>query len=289
MRRRLTEGGRLILFTAMFLSMAMSSTADVPPTISTSVTVRVVASHAMALGDNVGGAAVTIRDAETGAVLASGRQAGPSGDSKTIMQTPHLQTEPIYSVRESASFTAELQLAKPTLVEVIGEGPLKFAHAMRRASKTVLLYPGKAINGDGIVLELNGLLVNIEAPGPDRPLGIGDEGIIRATVRMLCGCIVEPFGIWESRKMDLYGELRLGEKVIQQIDLYHQGPKGLFTGNFQIPRWLNGKTEISLRVVASDAEGVNVGFDEVTYPLVPWEQSRDATGREIPPITTPTP
>ena len=31
----------------------------------------------------------------------------------------------------------------------------------------------------------------------------------------------------------------------------------------------------------------NVGVDEVTYTLVPWEQSRDATGREIPAITPP--
>ena len=64
-------------------------------------------------------------------------------------------------------------------------------------------------------------------------------------------------------------------------------PKGLFTGNFKIPRSLKGEKSISLRVVAADAEDVNVGFDEVTYPLVPWEQSRDATGREIPPIIQP--
>jgi hypothetical protein len=273
---------------AIMLLMAVPSSADISPTISTSVVVRVVASHAMALGDNVGGAAVTIRDAETGAILAAGRQSGPSGDPRVIMQTPHLQNEPVYSVRESASFTADLQLAKPILVEIVGEGPLKFPQAMRRASKTVLLYPGKGITGDGIILELNGLLVNIEAPGTDRPLGIGDEGTVHATVKMLCGCIVEPFGNWDSRKMDLYGELRLGEKVIQRIDLYHKGPKGLFTGAFQIPRSLKGEQAISLRVVAADADAANVGMDEVTYPLVPWEQSRDATGREIPPITQPT-
>lgn len=282
MRRQFING--LIHSSAIMLLLAVPSSADISPTISTSVVVRVVASHAMALGDNVGGAAVTIRDAETGAILAAGRQSGPSGDPRVIMQTPHLQNEPVYSVRESASFTADLQLAKPLLVEIVGEGPLKFPRAMRRASKTVLLYPGKGITGDGIILELNGLLVNIEAPGADRPLGIGDEGTVHATVKMLCGCIVEPFGVWDSRKMDLYGELRLGEKVVQRIDLYHQGPKGLFTGAFQIPRSLKGEQAISLRVVAADADAANVGMDEMTYPLVPWEQSRDATGREIPPI-----
>jgi hypothetical protein len=61
----------------------------------------------------------------------------------------------------------------------------------------------------------------------------------------------------------------------------------LFTGAFQIPRSLKGEQSISLRLVAADADAANVGMDEVTYPLVPWEQSRDATGREIAPITPP--
>src|SRR5207245_6892634 len=114
----------------------------------------------------------------------------------------------------------------------------------------------------------------------ERTLVSGDDGTEIATVKMLCVCLFELFGIWESRKMDLYGELRLGEKFIQRIDLYHQA-KGLFTGNFKIPRSLKGEKSISLRVVAADAEDVNVGFDEVTFALVRWEQSRVATGRAI--------
>src|SRR5207253_8967426 len=110
----------------------------------------VVANHAMALGDSVGGATVTITEVETGAILAFGTQTGASGDPRIIMQTPRLQGEQIFSVKESAAFTAELRLTKPTLVEITGEGPLNYPHAKRRASKTVLLYPGKAVTGDGI-------------------------------------------------------------------------------------------------------------------------------------------
>ena len=228
--------------------------------------------------------AVHVDQQPTGAVLASGTQTGTGGDLRSIMQTPRMQTEQIYSVKTSAAFTANLHLTKPTLVEITGEGPLKFPHAKRRTSKTVLLYPGKHVTGDGIVLELNGLIVQIEAPPKDRPLGVGDGGTLRATVKMLCDCIVEPFGNWDSRKMDLYGELRVGNRVIVKVDLYHQGPKGLFLGNYVIPRSLQGQEHLTLRVVAADAEGLNVGYDEFTYPLVPWEQSRDATGREIPPV-----
>jgi len=253
---------------------------DVP----TTVVVRVVGSHAMALGDTVGGAAVTIRDAETGAVLASGTQTGSSGDLRSIMQTPREHIEQIYSVKGEASFTATLHLTKPTLVEVTGEGPLKFPRAKRRASKTVLLYPGKHVTGDGIILVLYGLIVRIESPTPDRPLGIGDGVTVRATVNMMCDCVVEPFGNWDSRKMELYGEVRNSETVIGRVEFFHQGPKGLFQGEYTIPRSLKGKDRLTLRVVASDKEGMNIGYDESTYHLVPWEQSRDATGREIPPI-----
>jgi len=257
--------------------------AEAPPQgVATTVVVRVVGNHAMVLGDTVGGAAVTIRDAETGAVLASGTQTGSTGDLRSIMQTPHEHIEQIYSVKGAASFTATLYLTKPTLVEVTGEGPLKFPRAKRRASKTVLLYPGKHVTGDGIVLVLYGLLVRIESPSPDRPLGIGDGVTVRATINMMCDCIVEPFGNWDSRKMELFGEVRNGDTVIGRVEFFHQGPTGLFQGDYTIPRSLKGKDRLTLRVVASDKEGMNVGYDEIIYHLVPWEQSRDATGREIP-------
>jgi hypothetical protein len=269
----------------LILSEGGLQAADVTPQgVATTVVVRVVGNHAMALGDSVGGATVTIREAETGTVLASGTQTGSTGDLRSIMQTPREHTEQIYSAKGAASFTATLHLTRPTVVEVTGEGPLKFPRAKRRASKTVLLYPGKNVTGDGIVLVLYGLIVRIESPTPDRPLGIGDGVTVRATVNMMCDCVVEPFGNWDSRKMELYGEVRNDNTVIGRVEFFHQGPKGLFQGEYTIPRSLKGKDRLTLRVVASDKEGMNVGYDEITYHLVPWEQSRDATGREIPPI-----
>jgi hypothetical protein len=270
---------------SLLLGLVGAWAADAPsPGIPTTVVVRVVGNRAMVLSDAVGGAAVTIKDLETGAVLAAGVQTGSGGDLRSIMMTPRQQVEQIYSLKGSASFTATLSLTKPTLVEITGEGPLKYPRAKRRASKTVLLYPGKHVNGDGIVLDINGLIVQIVSPTPDQPLGIGDGVTIRTTVNMMCECIVEPFGNWDSRKMELYGEVRVDDKVIGHMEFYHQGPKGLFQGDYTIPKWLKGKDRLTLRVVASDAEGINVGYDEIAYHLVPWEQSRDATGRDIPPI-----
>ena len=283
MVRRFGSAIGAVLVLALGTESATAAEAPLQGVVTT-VVVRVVGNHAMALGDTVGGAVVTIRDVETGAILASGTQTGSTGDVRSVMQTPREHIEQIYSLKGAAAFTATLHLTKPTLVEITGEGPLKFPQARRRTSKTVLLYPGMHVTEDGIVLDLNGLIVQIEAPPKDRPLGVGDGETIHATVKMLCDCVVEPFGNWDSRKMQMYGEMRIGNRVIAKIDLYHQGPRGLFLGNFVIPRSLQGQAHLTLRLVASDSQGINVGYDEITYHLVPWEQSRDATGREIPPI-----
>src|SRR6476620_132988 len=55
--------------------------------IPTTITVRVIAKGGKFLGDDIGGAQVTIRDAQTGELLASGTTQGGSGNTAEIMQT----------------------------------------------------------------------------------------------------------------------------------------------------------------------------------------------------------
>ena len=65
----------------------------------TTVLVRVVAHRSLVLGNDVGGARVTITDVASGQLLASGLQQGEPGDQNQIMRTPHLMDEPVYSGR----------------------------------------------------------------------------------------------------------------------------------------------------------------------------------------------
>src|SRR3989442_1665388 len=152
------------------------------------------------------------------------------------------------------------------MVRVVGNRAMVLGDAVGGAAVTIK----DLVTGAGIVLDINGLIVQIVSPTPDRPLGIGDGVTIRTTVNMMCDCIVEPFGNWDSRMMELYGEVRVDDTVIGHVEFFHQGPKGIFQGDYTIPKWLKGKDRLTLRVVASDAEGINVGYDEITYPLVPW-------------------
>jgi len=76
---------------SVFFGLVVALAADAPsPGIPTTVVVRVVGNRAMVLGDAVGGAAVTIKDMATGAVLASGVQTGSGGDLRSHVGHYHV-------------------------------------------------------------------------------------------------------------------------------------------------------------------------------------------------------
>ena len=182
----------------------------------------------MVLGREVGSARVTITDVATKQILATGIQQGEAGDQNQIMRTPRLMEEPHYSSRPAAAFTATFDLLHPTLVEVTAEGPLAYPASSQRASTTVWLVPGQDTTNDGIVLHLYGYIVQIEHPKSGEPLIAKDDVILRASVRTLSGALVRPHGDWDSRKIHIYGELMIGERVLERLQLfYNQRPSAL--------------------------------------------------------------
>ena len=123
---------------------------------ATRVVVLVLASGGKFVGDDIGGALVTIRDARSGEVLASGRTRGGSGP-------PYLPTVEVTRLEElpeedAGRFEATLPLDGPRLVEVIAEGPLAAQAAAARATTTVWLLPGAtAADANRVVVTLHGL------------------------------------------------------------------------------------------------------------------------------------
>ncbi len=235
---------------------------------STIVLVRVVAHGAMVLGREVGGARVTITEVASGQILATGMQQGEAGDQNQIMRTPHLMEEPIYSSRPSAAFTTTLQLQKPTLVEISAEGPLAFPAALRRTSKTLLLTPGQDLTQDGIVLHLYGYLVQIERPKPRDALIAKDDVKLRASVRTLSGSLVRPHGDWDSRKIRIYGEVLIGDRVIERLQMFYDEGSRTFEAPFFVPPSKEVPDGITLRVIATDLSTGNSGMDQANYPVL---------------------
>lgn len=234
----------------------------------TAILVRVVAHGAMVLGREVGGARVTITDVETKQILAIGLQLGESGDQNQIMRTPHLMEEPLYSSRASAAFTTTLELSRPTLVEIAAEGPLGYPASMRRASTTALLIPGQNLTGDGIVIELYGYIIQIKNPKPGESLIAKDDVKLRASVRTLSGALVRPHGDWDSRKIQIYGEVLVGERIIERLQMFYSSDTASFEAPFFVPVHTDAPDGVTLRVTAADPRTGNISQAQASYPVL---------------------
>lgn len=222
----------------------------------TKVVVRVVAHDAKLIGSGVGGARVTIRDASTGEVLAKGVQEGGTGSTEKIMETPRERGDTVYATPDAAAFTATLDLEGPTQVEIAAEGPLGTPHAVQRATRTVLLLPGRDVVGEGVVLELHGFTVVVEAPPADAPLSGDATIVVRATVQMLCGCPLTPGGMWDANRADIRARLLRDGEVVQEAPLRYSGLPSIFTGRLRPA----GPGDFELVVLAADEERGNFGM-----------------------------
>jgi hypothetical protein len=234
----------------------------------TTILVRVVGHGAMVLGREVGGARVTITDVATRQILATGLQQGEAGDQNQIMRTPRLMEEPHYSSRPAAAFIATFDLLHPTLVEIAAEGPLAYPASSQRASTTLWLIPGQDTTNDGIVLHLYGYIVQIEQPKSGEPLIAKDDVILRASIRTLSGTLVRPHGDWDSRKIHLYGELMIGEQVLERLQLFYNHDRACFEAPFFVPLPKDAPNGITLRIVAADPAGGNFSIGQAQYPVL---------------------
>jgi hypothetical protein len=160
--------------------------------VSTKVCVRVIARDGKFLGDDVGGASITIRDAHTKELLAKGTTSGSSGLNGPggVMCASLRRGEPI-ATTSASSYTADLKLESPRRIEIIAYGPLGLPGSANTVSATQWVYPGKDIlEGDGFLLELPGLIVQIVSPStsyPAKSIAVS----IQAHVAMMCGCPID--------------------------------------------------------------------------------------------------
>jgi len=172
----------LLLAGMIFSTAPFSFAADQIPT---KIIVRVISKDAKVIGSGVGGALVRIKNLETGEVLAQGKQEGGTGDTDLIMVQPRQRGEAVYGTPSAALFQAEIPLSKPTPVEIYAEAPLGHLQAIQKGTKTLMLIPGKHILGEGVLIELDGLIVSILEPAPAAGLNGGRKVTVKADVRML--------------------------------------------------------------------------------------------------------
>lgn len=249
-RSRTVRYATVLAFLAVPLAAQFASAQPIP----TKLLVRVLAHDAKIIGSGVGGAKITVRDARTGAVLATGVQEGGTGNTDVIMRTPWTRGAPLFDVEGTGSWSTTLDLAEPTLVDVVAEGPMGFEETAQRGSKTLLMVPGRDVVGEGLVVELNGFTVVIEAP--EAGAAAGRTLDVRAKVTMLCGCPTEPGGLWDSDRFEVLARLMRDGAVVAEAELSFAGETSFYSGGLTPP----GPGQYELQVLALDPARANNGM-----------------------------
>ena len=232
---------------------------------TTKILVRVTSDDAKIIGSGVGGARVTIRDFQTGAILAEGIQEGSTGNTSAIMVTPRERGATVYGTDGAAGYLATLELSQPTMIEITAEGPLGTPHAIQRASKTMLAVPGRDVLGEGVLIELIGFTVELRSPAVDASLAAGTSFTVSVSVTMLCGCPTEPGGMWNADDIDVLVRVLDGGKEVATQPLSFAGTTSTYATQLTVSQ--TGLLE--LQVLALNDDTGNFGMASRTVVVKP--------------------
>lgn len=232
----------------------------------TNVTVRVISKGAKFIGTSMG-VLVTLRDAETGELLARGTTVGGTGDTDGIMKQERRRGGIPLATDDAAKFSATLELDEPRLVEVSAFGPLAQRQSANRVSAVQWLVPGRHVTGgDGWLLEMPGFVVDVLAPPAHKMLkGVPQTIGLEANVTLMCGCPIEPGGLWDANRYEVSALIRRNGEPAGQIPLAYAGKTSQFAGS--LPVDAPGVYEAT--VYAYDASNGNTGLDKVTFIVAP--------------------
>ncbi len=244
----------------IFLGVSSVQPAAAQPT---RITVRVLAKDAKFIGSAMGGARITVRNAETGDLLAKGTTAGTTGDTDRIMHGPN-DRRTLLADDTSARFDAEIDLKEPALLEIAAYGPLARRQAATGATVTQWVVPGKHLTGgNGVLLEISGVALSIVAPlphtvltGKDLPASVE----LRVHLVMQCGCPVTPGGLWDADGFEVRAVVLRDGTPFAEIPLAYAGETGVFHGRLHLKT--PGTYEIM--VYAHNAKDGNTGLDRTT-------------------------
>lgn len=248
----------LMCFMAFVLLVATGAVKAEP--VATDIVVRAKARDAKFIGSSIGGAFIRIKDADSGKVLAEGLTEGGTGNTDLIMKTPKTRYSSI--AENAAAFKARLMLEKPTFLTVEVQAPYIQKQARTLSQTQIWLVPGKSIAGDGLIVEVPGMIVDILSPGTHLYASLGQAPYeIKANVVMMCGCILTPGGLWDGNSLEVTAIVNKDGHHYQTIPLQMQETMNTFRamlrpdspGNYQ------------LTVYSYDPKTGNTGVDQTSF------------------------
>jgi hypothetical protein len=153
---------------------------------TTRITVHVLSKDAKFVGTAMGGMRVTIRDVDTGEMLAEGLTVGGTGETDRIMNQPWRRGAPL-ATETAARYAAAIDIDAPRHVEIAAYGPLAQLQSANTVSVTQWVVPGKHVDqGDAVLLVLPGFAVDILDPPAHTRVGSAPVKVaLRANLVML--------------------------------------------------------------------------------------------------------
>lgn len=241
------------------LLACLSACAHAAPT---DITVRVLARDAKFIGTSMGGARITLTDVHTGELLATGVTQGTTGQTGLVMHTESDRRDVIVD-RDTAGWHVTLDLDEPRLLEVAAHGPLGQPQAANRVTATQWVVPGRHLTGgNGWLLEMPGFAVDVLAPRAHVRLPGGvSEALVEANVVMMCGCPIDPGGLWDANSYEVRALVRVNGRPADDVALAHAGETSRFTGRVPLPE--PGVYELT--VFAHHPATGNTGLDRTTF------------------------
>ncbi|MFA0962982.1 hypothetical protein AB9P05_14350 [Roseivirga sp. BDSF3-8] len=240
-----------LTFISLFVSLTAMSQ------VSTTLVVRAKAKDAKFIGTSIGGAFITIRDTQTGELLASGKTSGSTGNTSLIMEECHDRYQQL-SDENTAAFTTTLELEEPRRLTISALAPANHAQAAVLAQTQVWLVPGKHIDRDGIILEIPGFIVDLLTPQTHEVLS-GDENItLSANVVMMCGCPVTEGGMWNASEYEIRALIMKDGEQVEEIPMNITEKPNTFQASWSPAE--SGSYEII--VYAYDSRSGNTGVDK---------------------------
>lgn len=229
----------------------------------TEIVVRVLAKDAKFVGTEVGGAQITLRDADTGQILAEGLTNGATGNTPKIMVDGRARRD-LLSDDKSAKFSAVLNIQKPMRVVATATGPMIPKASAITVTSMQWVLPGKSVGGgDGWVLELPGFAIDLTEtiPATTRLNGATARLPIKAKVMMQCGCPITPGGLWDSHKLKVGALLERDGKVYPATSLQYAGQPSIFSGEITVTE----PGEYTLNLYAYDPANGNTGVAKFKF------------------------
>jgi len=228
----------------------------------THIVVRVLSRDAKFVGSSMGGMQITLRDALSGEMLASGVTTGSTGDTELIMHESGGRRANLVD-ENAAAWRTTLDLDTPRLLEVAAVGPLAQMQSAQRVSASQWVIPGRHLDGgNGWVLELPGMVVDIlEPPAHIKLTGAVTEVALSANVTLMCGCPIEPGGLWDANTYDVRALVTRDGERLADYPLTYAGQISRFGANLPID--LPGLYAVT--VYAYDRTNGNTGLDSTTF------------------------